>query len=135
MVMETIVAGAVTAMVALLGKAAQPLAERAGEKVARAASSLLQVVKSRVKGDTYAEQTLARLEEQPEDEGRQAGLKSVLSELMTKDAQFKDIVDKLVSEIKEADSRNVIAWGEGSVAIGGDSERNIIVTGDNNIIH
>ena len=55
-------------------------------------------------------------------------------EVMQEDAEFANTVKRLVSEAKAADTRNVIAYGDRSVAIGGDAKDNVIITGDSNTV-
>ena len=117
-----------------LAKAGEAFAKEAGEKLVEKASALYQAVKKKLKGDPYAEQTLARAEEKPASEGRQAALKDVLTEKMEEDADFAATVRQLVEEAKAADTRNVIAWGERSVAVGRDVTGSTIITGDGNVV-
>ena len=114
-----------------LAKAGQPLADKAGQAVADAANSLFEAIKKKFKGNSYAEQALARLEEKPESKDRQASVKDVLIEQMGKDDVFAAEVTRLVEVAQKADKNGVIAWGAGSVAVGGNAQGNIIITGDN----
>ena len=127
-----------TAAMALLSpyltKAGEVLAKEAGEELVEKASALHQAIKAKFKGDAYAEQTLARLEEKPKAKGRQAALREVLAEKLEEDPNFAQVVRRLLKEAKAADTRNVIAFGERSVAVGGDVSGSTIITGDGNII-
>jgi hypothetical protein len=127
-----------TAAVALLSpypvKAGEEFAKKAGERLADKAEALYQAVKAKFKGDAYAEQTLARVEEKPEAKGRRATLQEVLAEKLEEDADFAEMVRRLVEEAKAADTRNVIAFGERSVAVGGDVTGSTIITGDRNVV-
>lgn len=127
-----------TAAIALLSpylaKAGEAFAEKAGEKLAEKASALYQAIKKKFEGDAYAKQTLARVEEKPESEGRKATLQEVLSEKLEEDADFAEVVRHLVEEAKAADTRKVIAFGERSVAVGGDVSSSTIITGDGNVV-
>ena len=49
--------------------------------------------------------------------GRQAALQEVLAEKMGEDPDFAEVVRRLVEEARAADTRNVIAFGERSVAV------------------
>ena len=131
MVMETLAASGISMLTTFLAKAAQPLADKAGQAVADAANSLLGAIKKKFKGDSYAEQALNRLEEKPESKDRQASVKDVLLEQMEKDDVFAAEVRTLVEVAQKADKNGVIAWGARSVAIGGNAQNNIIITGDN----
>jgi hypothetical protein len=117
-----------------LAKAGEAFAEKAGEKLGEKAGTLYQAIKGKFKGDAYAEQTLARAEERPEAKGRQATLQEVLAEKMEEDADFAEMVRRLVEEAKAADTRHVIVFGERSVAVGGDVSGSTIITGDGNVV-
>jgi hypothetical protein len=127
-----------TAAVALLSpylvKAGEAFAKQAGEKLADKAEALYQAVKDKFKGDAYAEQTLARVEETPEATGRQAVLQEVLAEKLEEDPEFAGTVRRLLEEARAADTRNVIAFGDRSVAVGGDMSGGTIITGDGNVV-
>lgn len=131
MVMETLAAGGISMLTALLVKASKPLAEKAGQAVADAANSLLDAVKKKFKGDSYAEQTLNRLQEKPEAKDRQAALQGILTEQMEKDDAFAAEVKRLLEAARKADKSGVIASGERAVAIGGNASNNVIITGNN----
>jgi hypothetical protein len=127
-----------TAAIALLSpylaKAGEAFAKEAGEKLAEKVGALYQAVKSKFKGDAYAEQTLTRIEEKPEATGRQAAFQEVLVEKLEEDPDFAEVVRRLVEEAKAADTRKVIAFGERSVAVGGDVSGSTIITGDGNVV-
>jgi hypothetical protein len=127
-----------TAAIALLSpylaKAGGAFAEKAGEKLAEKAGALYQAVRAKFESDAYAKQTLARVEEKPESEGRKATFQEVLSEKLEEDADFAEVVRHLVEEAKAADTRKVIAFGERSVAVGGDVSGSTIITGDGNVV-
>jgi hypothetical protein len=130
-----VIAIAATALLGpYLAKAGDAFAEKAGEKLAEKAGALYQAVKAKFKGDAYAEQTLARVEEKPEAEGRKAAFQEVLTEKLGEDADFAEMVRRLVEEAKAADTRHVIAFGERSVAVGGDVSGSTIITGDGNVV-
>ena len=131
MVMETVAASGISMLTAFLAKAGQPLADKAGQVVADAANSLFGSIKKKFKGNSYAEQALARLEEKPESKDRQASVKDALMEQIEKDDVFAAEVRRLVEVAQKADKNGVIAWGARSVAIGGNVRENIIITGDN----
>jgi len=61
---------------------------------------------NKFKGDSYAEQTLARAKEMPESEDRQMALKGILAEKMKEDPDFAEEVKKLFDEINKEDSSN-----------------------------
>ena len=61
---------------------------------------LCQAVVQKLKGDNYAEQTLASAKELPESEERQLALKGVLAEKMKEDPGFAEEIGKLFDELK-----------------------------------
>jgi hypothetical protein len=132
MVMEPVAAAGISMLTTLLVKAGQPLADKAGQAVADAADSLFGAIKKKFKGDSYAEQALSRLEEKPESKDRQASVKDVLMEQMEKDNAFAAEVRRLIEVIQKADKNGVISRGARSLAIGGNAQNNVIITGDNN---
>lgn len=113
-----------------LAQAGEAFAKKAGEKLAEKAGAVYQAIKEKFKGDSYAEETLARVEEKPESEGRQAALKEVLAEKLGEDADFAEVVGRLLAEAQAADTRKVIASGERSVAAGGSANASAIATGE-----
>ncbi len=131
MVMETLAASGISMLTTFLAKAGQPLADKAGQAVADAVDSLFGAIKKKFKSDSYAEQALKRLQEKPESKDRQASVKDVLLEQMEKDEAFAAEVKKLIEIAQKADKNGVIAWGTRSVAIGGNAQNNIIITGEN----
>jgi hypothetical protein len=130
MVIESLALAAVAVLGPYLAKAGQTFSEKAGEALAQKAGELYQVIKRRFAGDTYAETTLARAEEQPAAENRLAALKLVLTEKIQGDPQFATAVRRLVEEARAVDHRNVIAHGIRGVAVGGDVTSSTIITGD-----
>jgi hypothetical protein len=126
----SVAATAIAFLAPYLVKAGESLAEKAGEAVAEKVGALYHAIKGKFAGDSYAEQTLLRLEESPGIEGRQSALETLLNEKMEEDPTFAKRVRQLVDEAKAADTNNVIAYGERSVAIGGDVSNTSINTGD-----
>jgi hypothetical protein len=60
------------------------------------------------KGDSYAEETLARAKEMPESEDRQSALKGILTEKMKSDLVFGDEIKNLLDEMpKDAASTHI----------------------------
>ena len=131
MVMETLAASGISLLATFLAKAGQPLADKAGQGVVDAAGFLLEAIKKKFRGNSYSEQVLNRLEQKPESKDRQASAKDILMEQMEKDDVFAAEVRRLVEVAQKADKKGVIAWGARSVAIGGNAQNNIIITGDN----
>jgi len=85
-----------------LAKGADAFSKTIGEKIAGKVVELCQTVGNKFKGDSYAEQTLARAGEKPDAKGRQIAVKAVLAEKMEADPNFAEEVRKLV-EVLESD--------------------------------
>lgn len=128
----SLAATAVIFLAPYLVKAGEAFAEKAGEALADKTGALYRAIKSKFANDSYAEQTLLRLEESPNSQGRQTALEHLLTEKMEEDSAFTEQVRQLIEEAKAADTRNVISYGERSVAIGGDVTNTNINTGDIN---
>ena len=73
---------------------------------------------NKFKGDSYAEQTLARAKEMPESEERQMALKGVLAEKMDEDPGFAEEVKKLFDEINKEASSNRTVFDESGQNVG-----------------
>lgn len=132
MVIETIGASVIAILTPYLAEAGKEFAKKAGEDLGGKAAELFQALKGKFAGDSDAEQTLALLETKPESTARQSALQEVLAEKMQVDPDFAATMERLVQEAKQADQRKVIAFGERSVAIGGNATGNTIITGDHN---
>jgi len=89
---------AVALLAPYLAKAAGAFATKAGEAALEGTKSLLAAIRRKFShdGDDYAAQTLQRLEERPDDKGRQSGLESVLAEKAHEDPSFAEELKKLV---------------------------------------
>lgn len=92
--------GIAAVAVPFIAKGAEAFSKTAGDKLAGKAEGLLQAVSDRFKGDTYAEQTLARAREMPESEDRQAALKGILIEKMKEDPGFAEEFKKLFDDMR-----------------------------------
>jgi len=97
-------------------KGADAFSKVAGEKLGEKMGVLCQAVISKFKGDSYAEQTLARAKEKPEVEGRQRALKEVLVEKIEGDPDFAEKLQKLVEVIEEDRSRTVFDQNKQTVS-------------------
>jgi hypothetical protein len=84
-----------------VAKGAETFSKTAGEKLGGKIGELCQAVINKLKGDSYAEQTLVRAQEMPEAEGRQSALKEVLAEKIEDDPDFAAKVRKLVEEMQK----------------------------------
>lgn len=81
--------------------AAPYLSKKAGEKIGGEVGDLAQAVANKVKGDSYAEQTLARVREKPESKERENALKGVLAEKMEEDPAFAEELGRLVKKAQK----------------------------------
>lgn len=122
----TFIAGAA---VPYLVKGAEAFSKTAGEKAADKIGELYCAVKSKFKGDSYAEQTLTRIEEHPELENRRAMLKEILVEKMSNDKEFASLICQIVDSLKSNEK------GDQVIGIStGDISNSKIIIGDNNKI-
>jgi len=105
--------GIATAAMALLGpylaKAGGAFSEKSGEELAEKVGALQRAIKSKFKGDTYAEQTLTWAEEKPQLKDRQGALPEVLTETMEGDQDFAETIRRLVQEGKRIWGSHIIA--------------------------
>lgn len=100
--------------VPFLAKGAEAFTKTVGEKLAGKAAELCQVVADKFKGDSYAEQALARAKEKPEAEDRQSALKCILTEKMKADSGFAEELKKLLDEMqKDAASTHIVFYQQG----------------------
>ncbi|MGA9099460.1 MAG: hypothetical protein WB392_11080 [Methanotrichaceae archaeon] len=84
-----------------VAKGADVFSTTAGEKLGGMVGDLCKAVVDKFKGDSYAEQTLARAQEKPEAEGRQNVLKEVLAEKLEADPDFAEKVQNLMDELEK----------------------------------
>jgi hypothetical protein len=126
----TIAAAATPILIKGVEMFSQKLDEKASEEIDR----LYQTIRKKLNGDFYAEQTLDRAKQMPESKGRQAALEEVLAEKMKEDPDLAENVRRLVEITKLSGVGNVTAYGERSVAIGGEAKDSIIITGNSNVV-
>lgn len=88
-----------------LAKGAEALAKTAGDKIGGLIGDLCQSVADKFKGDSYAEQTLARAKEKPDSKATLGVLQEVLAEKMEKDADFAEKIQKLVDALEKGSPR------------------------------
>jgi hypothetical protein len=88
-----------------LAKGAEALAKTAGDKIGGLIGDLCQSVAYKFKGDSYAEQTLARAKEKPDSKATLGVLQEVLAEKMEKDADFAEKIQKLVDALEKGSPR------------------------------
>jgi hypothetical protein len=101
-----------------LAKGAEAFTKTAGEKLGGKVVELCQAVVDKFKGDSYAEQTLARANEIPESEDRQNALKGVLREKMNADGGFAEVVKKLLDEMPKDAASTHVAFDQREQTVG-----------------
>ena len=101
-----------------LAKGAEAFTKTAGEKLGGKVVELCQAVVDKFKGDSYAEQTLARVKEMPESEDRQIALKGVLTEKMKADGDFTEKIKKLLDGMQKDAASTYIAFDQRGQTVG-----------------
>jgi len=90
-----------------LAQTGKVMAKKAGEVAWEKVKAVYATVKDKLASDAYAEQTLKRLEENPESESRQAALVGVLEEKTKDDLAFANALQKLLDEAHEAGAETI----------------------------
>ena len=94
--------GAVSLLVPHLAKAGKAVTDKIGQevwdKVSNKVEKLYETIKNKFTGNDYANQTLKRLEEKPEDKDRQSAMQSVLKEVLVEDPQFQKMLSQILAE-------------------------------------
>lgn len=129
---ETIAAEAVSLLEPYLNGKGNPSAEKSVEHLPGKVGALYRAVTSAFAGDAYAEQTLKRAAEMP-DQDRLAALKSVLKDKMKEDSGLTEILRGLV-ESKSADQQRTIIIGDRNSRIGGSVIGSTIITGRRSVM-
>ena len=114
----------VAAAAPFLAKGIEAFSNTAGEKVAEKVGELCQTIGNKFKGDSYAEQTLARAKEKPESAERLNALKGILVEKMEEDPNFAKDVKTQVEALKES-SQTSVAFDQREQTVHG-SQTNIV---------
>ncbi len=76
----------------------QAAASKAGEAAFVGAKALLDLIRRRLSQDEYGSQTLARLEQKPEDRSRQVALEGLLAERVRDDPEFAREIRRVVHQ-------------------------------------
>lgn len=105
---KAIAIAAIALLSPYLVKAGEAFAGETGKKLLGKAGELYDKIKQKFKGDGYAEQTLARLEEKPQSEERQVALRGMLVEKMADDNDFAEAVRQLVEASQELSGGDTI---------------------------
>lgn len=90
-----------------VAKGAEVFSKTAGEKLGGIVGDMGKVIIDKFKGDTYAEQTLARAKEKPESEERQNALKGVLKEKFEEDTAFAEMVQGLINNVQQESAKTI----------------------------
>lgn len=77
---------------------------------------LYETIKNKFTGNEYASETLERLKEQPEAKGRQVAMASILQENLSDDPALQIMLDRLLTEIKQASGVSITQFGSGVIA-------------------
>jgi hypothetical protein len=93
---------AVNLVAPYLAKAGEAIAKQAGETAWEKLTAVYGTVKDKLAGDAYAEESLARLEAEPESAGRQAALVGVLEEKIKADSDFAETLQTLLDQARQA---------------------------------
>ncbi len=74
---------------------------KAGEAAFDGTKSLMKAIRDKFAhdGDQYAEQSLQRLQDRPDDEGRQSALRSILQDKADADSAFAEDLKRLVTAV------------------------------------
>ena len=116
-------------------KAGEKAAEETGKTVAGQswewAKSLWTKLQPKVEENPAALVAAQDVAQAPEDEDLQVVLRVQLKKLLTEDQSLTEEVSRLLDQGRAA-GINVSAFGERSVAIGGDVKGSTIITGDQN---
>ena len=99
----TLAAAAVTIAAPYFGEAGKAAAKKAGEAAVAQVEALVGAIRQKfgANKDDYAEQTLARLEQQPEAEGRRRALTDLVAEKAEADPAFAQELTNLVEAAKQ----------------------------------
>ncbi len=99
-VIDPITTTAVALLTPYFAKAGEEIAQKAGDAVWEMATSLYHAIKQKFTRDqdSYAQQTLQRLEEQPTNEARQIALADILNEKIQADPSFAQELKQLVQK-------------------------------------
>ena len=128
MVVETIAAAVGTYIVLRISDG---FLQKIGEDGFERVNELYQKVVQKFKGNTYAEQTLKRLEEQPFNKQRKLAFESLLIEKLAEDVSFADDISKIIEKLKETTGDQFLVLGDRNITVGGNVTDSQFSTGDN----
>ena len=99
----TLAAAAVAIAAPYLSEAGKAAAKKAGEAVGNQVEAVVKAIRQKFEADQddYGKQTLARLEQQPEAEGRRRALTDVVAEKAEADSAFAQELMGLVEAAKQ----------------------------------
>ncbi|HEX8067033.1 MAG TPA: hypothetical protein VF520_10945 [Thermoleophilaceae bacterium] len=127
----TVAAGLVGAYLQHLSqRAADQAVEELDERAERGLLGLYRLVKNKLTGHDHGKAVLARVEEEPANERRQAALADVLDEVGRDDQQFAAELERQVDEATASLAGRIEISDSGAVAIGGSvTQRGTYVAG------
>ncbi len=115
-------------------EAAKKLGEKAGEQGLDQAKTLWEKLRPKVEAKPAALEAATDVAANPKDEETLAALRLQLKKLLVEDEALAQELARLLQQA-QAPGRTVTASGERSVAIGGNVNGSVIVTGDKNKIN
>jgi hypothetical protein len=118
-------------LVKMGGKAVEGASKKLGEDVLESAKALWGKLRPEVEAKPAAQEAVKDLIAAPKDEDAQAALRFQLKKILADDQNLADEVSRLWEEANASNVR-ANAAGERSVAIGGNVNGSVIVTGDSN---
>jgi hypothetical protein len=104
----TIATTVVNLLIPYLSKAAESLANKAANAAWEKLEALFATVKAKLSGNPYAEETLHRVQAEPQSRSRQAALVGVLEEQIEHDTAFAETLRKLLSEAKDLGAESIV---------------------------
>lgn len=90
-----------TTVVGLIMPYLKAIAQKAGDVSIEKVGQLYKMIKEKLSGDSYAEETLKRIEEDPNSASRKAALEGVLDEKIKADPTFASELEKFIALAKE----------------------------------
>jgi hypothetical protein len=123
---------AVSLLAPYLAEAGRGAAKKAGEAAWAQAEAVIGAIRTKFSADndSYAHETLARLEQAPDTEGRRRALADILAEKLQADPAFASKLSSLVEDASPQRSVNVSVRGDRSFGVGGNIADSTIIMGD-----
>jgi hypothetical protein len=103
----TLAAAALGLLSPYLAKAGEAAAKEIGEAAWEKMKAIYTLVRNKLAGDAYAEQTLKRLEADPTSDDLKAALRAVLKEKIAGDASFDQALRGLLDEARAVGAETI----------------------------